>query len=311
MSILIRPFAGEFDQVAPLLGVFYSDGLTPQEMREWHERFPADGKRSRLVADADGRIVGYANVSHGLWDRRGKFSLTLVVEPEYRRRGIGQVLLAAAERFAREQGGAELATTARDSDEESVVFARKRGFAIDRQMFESVLDVPAFDESRFAGVVEQVRAGGIRFFTMAEAPDETSRRRLYDDVARHSEPDSPGYDLEEFVPYEHWYKHVFESESVSLDRIFVAAEGETYAGVAVLERRANGALYNGYTGVHREFRGRKIALALKLLTVRKAREMGAPHIRTHNDSLNGPMLAINRKMGYVQQPGNFSLKKQL
>jgi hypothetical protein len=47
--------------------------------------------------------------------------------------------------------------------------------------------------------------------------------------------------------------------------------------------------------------------ALKLLAIRCARRCarryGAVYIRTHNDSENAPILAINRKLGYQPRPG--------
>jgi hypothetical protein len=42
-----------------------------------------------------------------------------------------------------------------------------------------------------------------------------------------------------------------------------------------------------------------------------ARRLGAGTIRTNNDSLNAPMLAINRKLGYCPLPGYFRLVKHL
>jgi ribosomal protein S18 acetylase RimI-like enzyme len=46
--------------------------------------------------------------------------------------------------------------------------------------------------------------------------------------------------------------------------------------------------YNMITGVDRAYRGRKIAQALKLLTIRYAKERGAEAIVTNNDSQNAP-----------------------
>lgn len=51
--------------------------------------------------------------------------------------------------------------------------------------------------------------------------------------------------------------------------------------------------------------------ALKLLAIRYAQEKGASCIVTDNDSQNAPMLAINRKLGYVPRPGIFRLIRQL
>ena len=70
-------------------------------------------------------------------------------------------------------------------------------------------------------------------------------------------------------------------------------------------------MYNMFTGVQRAYRGRGIALALKLLTIRCARSFSARYVRTHNDSENGPMLAINRKLGYQPEPGLYRVVRDL
>ena len=65
--------------------------------------------------------------------------------------------------------------------------------------------------------------------------------------------------------------------------------------------------YNAFTGVERDYRGRGLAQALKLLAVRFAQHYGAAYIRTNNDSQNAPMLAVNRKLGYRPEPGKYRL----
>lgn len=45
--------------------------------------------------------------------------------------------------------------------------------------------------------------------------------------------------------------------------------------------------------------------------IRCANEKGASYIVTDNDSQNAPVLAINRKLGYVPRPGIFRLIKHL
>jgi len=67
-------------------------------------------------------------------------------------------------------------------------------------------------------------------------------------------------------------------------------------------------MYHEYTGVLPEYRGRRIALSLKLLAVRTAQACGAPYLRTHNDSMNGPMLRINRDLiGFRAEPGYYKM----
>lgn len=70
-------------------------------------------------------------------------------------------------------------------------------------------------------------------------------------------------------------------------------------------------MHNAFTDVDRAYHGRKIALALKLLAIQCARRYGASSIMTDNDSMNAPMLAINRKLGYQQESAMYRLLRAL
>jgi GNAT superfamily N-acetyltransferase len=64
---------------------------------------------------------------------------------------------------------------------------------------------------------------------------------------------------------------------------------------------------NAFTGILREYRGRGLAQALKLQTILLARREGMLSIRTNNDSENAPILTVNQKLGYVPEPGFYTL----
>ena len=72
-----------------------------------------------------------------------------------------------------------------------------------------------------------------------------------------------------------------------------------------------GGAYNENTVVHPDFRGRKIARALKVLAARYALQNGATRLETDNDTRNAPILAINRRMEYQPLPGRYWLVRQL
>lgn len=94
--------------------------------------------------------------------------------------------------------------------------------------------------------------------------------------------------------------------------ITIAADGDRFVGTTRMTLNADtGSMYITFTGVDPEYRGRGIALALKLLAVEKARQLGVRYLRTNNDSQNAPMLAVNQKLGYVPQPGLYVLLKDL
>jgi GNAT superfamily N-acetyltransferase len=72
-----------------------------------------------------------------------------------------------------------------------------------------------------------------------------------------------------------------------------------------------GIIYQGLTGVLRDYRGRGIAMALKVRTVRYARANGYREIRTWNDVRNRKMLRINDALGFAKQPASINYVKTL
>jgi RimJ/RimL family protein N-acetyltransferase len=64
--------------------------------------------------------------------------------------------------------------------------------------------------------------------------------------------------------------------------------------------------------VDRRYRGRKLAQAVKVTALRYARAALQVHtVRTHHNILNLPMIAIDNKLGYLQQPGTVLMEKLL
>jgi GNAT superfamily N-acetyltransferase len=113
-------------------------------------------------------------------------------------------------------------------------------------------------------------------------------------------------------PFETWLRHVRDNPSTIPEGYFIALDGERYVGMSSLERRETGEdLETGFTCVLREYRGKGIAMALKLLAIGYARQRGVPFIRTENDSTNRPMLRINEALGFARQPAWILLAKQL
>lgn len=103
-------------------------------------------------------------------------------------------------------------------------------------------------------------------------------------------------------------RDVFEGYWFRAEGQIIAADGDRWIGMAAVGEISPGVLYNMTTNIYPEYRGRGIATALKLLTIRFARKQGALVIRTNNASTNAPMLAINRKLGYKPEPGYYVLR---
>lgn len=111
-----------------------------------------------------------------------------------------------------------------------------------------------------------------------------------------------------FLRLEDFHKFVFESSWFRADGQILAANGGCWVGLGAVGCFANtNSTCNMHTGVLKEYRGRKIALALKLLAICYSRACGAVLLRNGNDSQNAPILAINRSWGTRQGQGGIGV----
>ncbi len=298
--------------LADLVNQVYVEPMGLSQLRDWYSRQPEGQiRRSQVAVDAAGQMIGYNLLQHEAWEEDGLFYVEVIVEPEQQGQGIGSYLYDDAMTAVSTLGGKRLKGDVRDDRPEWLRFAQNRGFTIRRHLFESTIDLSAFDERPFTGLVESVEETGIRFFSLADVDDtEEARRKLYA-VNTAVSADSPGSDGG-FPSFEEFNQMFNTASWFRPEGQILAADGDEYVGLAAVGYfEDENYMYNNITGVLPAYRGRKIAQALKLLTIRYAKAFGAATIRTSNDSENAPMLAINRKLGYQPQPGTYLLHRQL
>ncbi len=310
--VKLRPLNRDTD--LPRLSELYMTAMvepepvTVEDLQTWLQNAPPGRILQFMVAiDERERIVGFGNVGRDAWMAPGRFWIEVVVDPAFCKQGIGSLLYTHAFQFAQEHGATSLKAELRDSLVDALKFAKWRNFKVDRYIFESTLDLATFDETRFDDVIERVEATGIRFFTLADIGDTRDAQYKLYEINRRYAFDIPGSDST-FAPFEEFHKQVFEAHWYRADGQIVAADGDKWIGLsAVGYFPESNYMYNMMTGVEPSYRGRNIALALKLLVVRCARKYGVSYLRTNNDSENMPILAVNRKLGYQPQPGKYVL----
>lgn len=308
----IRPLdaARDFPALAALFATHDPEPPTPALLAEWEGNAPPELVRQRLVAFADDNertLTGYCDTAHWPWDTPNHFELKTLVHPDHRRQGLGTQLADAALAFARDQGATRLTVEVRDNSTEGMRFAERYNFQRDRHIFESRLTVADFDGARFAAAIAQAETRGVRFFSLADLGNtEEAQRRDYDLNAAlaHDIPGRQG----NFMPFAQFQKTVCGASWYRADGQIIAATGERWIGMAAVGYfEQTNSMYNMFTGVDPAWRGKGIALALKLLAIDCARRYGADYISTNNDSENASMLAINRTLGYQPQPGFYRM----
>lgn len=310
MDLTIRPVGpDDYEAVTRIRNQVRPEPMSVEEMVDADRAREGQPEYIRLVAELDGKVVGHGwdGANDGLPE--GMFGMGIQVDKAHRGQGIGEALRGALEEHARAHGAKSLEVMVRGEDDASYEWALKRGYYLYRQRTEATLDLASFDFAPFAGSIERVAESGITFLGQDGLMPEPLMRSAYE-VDKATTADVPGYGDANFPTYERW----IEDMRPYFTRTYwqLAMDGGRVVGISTLEFAggSDGAL-TGMTGVLREYRGRGIALALKLLTIKEAQRRGLARMRTNNDPDNPPMLAVNRKLGYVFIPGPRRMRKNL
>ena len=258
--------------------------------------------------------VAYLNaVDQGTaaWRKPDACGLGLSVEESHQRRGIGGALYEKALEFAHGRELTRVNTYVRlfEPDEPAVRFLQKRGFAeVDRDV-PIKLDLTAFDASRFT----RPESAGIRLVSMAEIGDtEANRRKLYV-LGATLLPDIPTNDVHpEFPLFEEFVKDFARPEYDPNALILAETEAGEWIGLTQFGFQENTNVgWTFFTGVLPAYRGKGLALALKLRAIDAAMSRGCPLLTTENHEDNAPMRAINKKLGFVPDAPGVSYAKDL
>jgi GNAT superfamily N-acetyltransferase len=312
--LIFRPvnLSTDLPVMARLFSTTRPEPVTVEQIRDWWQPRKDEIRLTIMALNGQGQIIGLSDVQRDTWMRPGHFWLNVIVAPKWQNQGIGAQLFKDGAVFARSKGASHLESNVRENDPGSLRFAEQRGYITEHHSFESSLDLASFDESRFTGVNDRVSAAGFRFFSLADSGPltETSKHKLYK-LNRSTALDNPGNDRT-FPTFDGFSKNVFEASWFRADTQLLAAQDDDWVGLsAIAIYPEENYAYNAFTGVLLEYRGKGLALVLKLHAIQLARKLGATYIRTNNDSQNAPMLAVNRKLGYQSEPGIYHLLSSL
>lgn len=265
-------------------------------------------KHRVMIADETGRLVGSGDLSH-IFDQfhPDKYNLEITVDPADRRHGFGAALYDYMAAKLAERGALTVRSWVRESEPDSNKFATDRGFVEVRREWQSRLDVAGFDPAPFAGASERAAAAGIEITDLAmERERNPNVLRDLHELHVICSRDVPDVDPVTDMPYDEFLKYAIEGPAAIPSAYQLARHGDRYVALAWMEGSVEepDVLYQGLTGVIPEYRGKGIAMALKLANVERARDLGKREIRTWNDTLNRAMLRINEAMGFTKQPAD-------
>ena len=320
LPIELREFTLEdYGKLAQVFGVIFPDyDRTPEEWKfedESLDRSKFHFKRYSCISKENQEAVGFAQCQHIPWMYHPKkLWFDIWVDPQYQKRGIGSALYEQLNQDFRDLGAVTSWTGVREDMYYPIKFAINRGFHEKMRAWESRLNPATVKLSDFQTYVDKATRQRIHFVTLADEmkSDPQCYPKLYALVQSISE-DIPR--PEQFTPvsFEQWSAFEMKSPNLVPQGYMVAKDGNKYVGMSTVWKAQKDpkGLYQGLTGVVREYRGRGIAVALKLKVIEFARNNKYEKLKTWNDSTNAPMLGINVKLGFKREVGWITFEKKL
>ncbi|KRF06746.1 hypothetical protein ASG88_19795 [Nocardioides sp. Soil777] len=250
-------------------------------------------ERLMLVAREDGTVVGSGMADRGESADSGAAAPRVL--PDHRRRGIGEGILRALADHCTSLGLPRL--RAKVDDDESLAFARRFGFVeVDREveLTRSVAGAPS----------PPPLPEGVEVVTSAERPGlwEAS----YDGFGREA---LAGFAVDtplEVTP-EQW------ATTWRADPMFLALHDGEVIGCAglLLDTDEPTRAENALTAVRGDWRGRGVAVHLKLRALEWAAAHGLDEVYTWTQDRNVAMRTLNERLGYTTSRTSITVSREL
>ena len=297
-----------------------SSHLGRESMPQWTEqeflgayRSSDSGERQVVLgAFDDETLVGFASIWFPLLDNLDKVYLDLHVDPPRRRQGVGRALLAEVEERARADRRTLVLTDAKipSGQRESHPyrrFADACGFEFSNVEVVRHLALPIPDE-RLQGWLDSAaeRHEGYTVTTYVdEFPDELAASLcvLMGQLAVDAPTGAVEFEEEDFNTERLKERYV---TAAAMDRslyetVALAADGTVAAQSTLAVAKGDGTdVFQWGTFVHREHRGHRLGLAVKVANIRavQAAHPDKQRITTQNAEQNDYMVNINKEIGF-------------
>jgi mycothiol synthase len=303
----------DFPEIAALMNLVLPERpISAAEILEELETKDQKIKEQYFVAILEHQIRGYFLYTQ-LKDHfhPQHFWLRAGVHPDFRRLGIGTKLLDQAIQELEPLNPILLQCGAREDRDYSLKFLERHGFIAEWRRVDLLLKLEDFDAAPFVGLMEKLEAQGFGFKSIDHLRDDPERNQKLCDLGNAVSNDVPLGMPATPLTLEQFQKSILEISWAREEAFVVAIFGGRYIGLNNIGIDSNGNAFVDVTGVLPEFRGRSLAQALKLKGIEWAISQGIKKMATSNDLVNAPMLAVNEKLGFVQQPASIRFAKKL
>ena len=287
MSVEIRDWtAADFAGYARLR-TWYDPLLTRETLERMFKGDLGHLFLKRVAVDG-ARLVGQATVVLSVVS--GQPMLSLVIEREYRGRGLGRDLLGQAIDSVE---GRRIATWCYDDDERDLRFAERNGFDIINHGISSTLMAADVD------MTPVVSEFPITVFTDTELDDDLAARVSDLMIRSATNPETTQLG---------WSVDVAKLRKFMHNCLWVVAfDGDKPIAMSNVEPFDSKPWLVGYTCVDEDYRGRGLSHDLKQTLHLAGLDRGAPGFETENEATNHAIRALNASLGYKVSGGTYRL----
>ena len=320
LSIEFREFdSSDYRRLAEIY-----DAIFPERSRSIEEwRFYDDSldrskyyfKRYAGLNATTGDVLGFGELWNPPWMfHPKKFWLDGWVDPKHHGQGVGGAIYDRLAQELERLGASTAWMGIREDMVASSAFTRNRGFSEKMRGWESTINPLHVDTSKFEIYSQRASKAGIEFSNLNRElrEDPECYKKLYE-LVQTAFRDVPIADTPTDTPYDQWLSFEMKNPNLVPQAYMIAKDRDQYVGTSVVWRlkKEPRSLYQGLTGVLREYRGKGIGMALKLRVLDFARRNGFDNIRTFNASTNEGMLAINKRLGFKPDSAWITFEKNL
>ena len=307
----------DYQRLSEMYNANYPD--YQRSLEEWRSRDESVDKSKyylqRYAFSEKDVVVGFGDLFHvpDMFNPN-KYWMTILVDTKSQGRGVASAIYESLSDKLEQLNAIGAWAGSRENLPRLTTFYRKRGFEEKQRVWESRLDVSKVDTSRYQDYAEKARREGITITNLAQEmkTGPEALKKLHE-LVQTIAADIPQPEPFTAVSYEQWEAFEIKNPSLLPEGYMIAKDGSKYVGLSTVWRidKEPRGLGQGNTGVRPEYRSRGIAIALKLSVIDYAKRNGYTRVKTWNDSINAPMLAVNIKLGFKREVGWLTLEKSL
>lgn len=305
----IRPFNPTSEEYDAIVQVYNQANLfehgSAASWQHWDNHRDPGGLFRRYVVARQDTIVGYG-FSMRPDTAVNRFQFAIFVPPAQQTPGIISDFYTYIVNACGEYDPVGFISRVREDEAAKIDWLARNGFQPVMRYPRSILYVPDFDAAPYARLFTKLAAKGIEIVSLAELSkrDLDWQRRIYD-LEMVINQDVPSPHPFSPPPFSAYAQREFEDPEFMPEGWFVAVADGQYVGTTTLDKVSEDVdlLHTKFTGVHRAYRRRGIASALKVRAIQFAQSLGARLILANNEE-NNPMFQLNLALGFQPQPAD-------